>query len=77
MAGVGMKDVASRAGVSITTVSHVLNGTRRVAESTRMRVLEAAAELGYSSPRTVRTCRLFTPDAADDKQPGGNAVLTF
>ncbi|WOS99224.1 LacI family DNA-binding transcriptional regulator [Actinotignum timonense] len=57
MAGVGMKDVASRAGVSITTVSHVLNGTRRVAESTRMRVLEAAAELGYSSPRTVRSLR--------------------
>ena len=57
MAGVGMKDVASRAGVSITTVSHVLNGTRRVAESTRMRVLEAAAELGYSSPRTVRSIR--------------------
>ena len=38
-------------------MSHVLNGTRRVAESTRMRVLEAAAELGYSSPRTVRSLR--------------------
>lgn len=43
----GMKDVAKRAGVSITTVSHVLNRTRRVSPETRQRVLEAIRELNY------------------------------
>jgi LacI family transcriptional regulator len=42
-----MGDVAERAGVSKTTVSHVINNTRFVEEETRQRVLEAIAELGY------------------------------
>lgn len=42
-----MSDVAERARVSITTVSHVLNGTRAVAEDTRRRVLEAIDDLKY------------------------------
>lgn len=40
-------DVAREAGVSITTVSHVLNGTRSVAEPTRQRVLAAIVQLNY------------------------------
>lgn len=43
----GMKEVAKHAGVSVTTVSHVLNKTRRVAPRTRKRVLEAVRELKY------------------------------
>jgi LacI family transcriptional regulator len=40
-------DVARRAGVSLSTVSHVINGTRVVREST-IRLVEAAiAETGY------------------------------
>ncbi len=42
-----IRDVAIAAGVSITTVSHVFSGHGRVAEATRRRVLQAAAELGY------------------------------
>lgn len=42
-----MADVAARAGVSITTVSHVLNGTRAVAPATDARVREAIVALGY------------------------------
>lgn len=42
-----MKDVADRAGVSETTVSHVLNNTRTVAEKTRSRVVKAMSELNY------------------------------
>jgi LacI family transcriptional regulator len=42
-----MNDVARLAGVSATTVSHVLNKTRRVAPDTRRRVLEAIAKLNY------------------------------
>jgi DNA-binding LacI/PurR family transcriptional regulator len=40
-------DVASRAGVSISTVSHTLNRPHRVNAVTRQRVLEAIDELGY------------------------------
>lgn len=44
---VNINDVARRAGVSPTTVSHALGGQRPVAEATRQRVREAVAELGY------------------------------
>ena len=40
-------DVADAAGVSITTVSHVFSGNRRVAAETRERVEAAARKLGY------------------------------
>jgi LacI family transcriptional regulator len=42
-----IKDVAERAGVSIGTVSNVLNRPDKVAESTREQVLAAIAELGF------------------------------
>jgi LacI family transcriptional regulator len=42
-----MTDVAQLAQVSVSTVSHVLNGTRFVAEETRTRVEQAATALGY------------------------------
>ena len=44
---VTIHEVARRAGVSITTVSHVINQTRRVEIATRARVEAAIAELGY------------------------------
>lgn len=40
-------DVARAAGVSISTVSHVLNETRYVKDTTKQRVLDAIAELNY------------------------------
>ena len=55
---VSMIDVAKHAGVSATTVSHVLNNTRFVSESTRERVLDAIRELNYipnASARTLKT----------------------
>lgn len=42
-----IKDVAQRAGVSVATVSRVLNRLDIVSEDTRRRVSEAAARLGY------------------------------
>lgn len=40
-------DVARLAGVSAMTVSNVMNGKQGVAETTRKRVLDAAAAVGY------------------------------
>ncbi|MFI7100282.1 LacI family DNA-binding transcriptional regulator [Streptomyces sp. NPDC050161] len=47
-----MADVARRAGVSVATVSHVLNDTRPVRPDTRAAVLGAIDELGYT-PNTL------------------------
>jgi LacI family transcriptional regulator len=51
---VSIKDVAARAGVSIATVSHVLNGTRGTRPATRDRVLDAIRELGYAQNQSAR-----------------------
>ncbi len=51
---VKMEDVAKRAGVSITTVSHVLNRTRPVAAATRERVLSAVQEMKYYANASAR-----------------------
>lgn len=42
-----MKDVAEHAGVSVTTISHVINKTRYVSPSTRKRVQQAIRELRF------------------------------
>ncbi|MEU7423804.1 LacI family DNA-binding transcriptional regulator [Streptomyces sp. NPDC040750] len=47
-----MADVARCAGVSVATVSHVLNGTRPVLAHTRQAVLQAVEALGYT-PNTL------------------------
>lgn len=52
-----IKDVAARAGVSYTTVSHVLNGTRRVSEGSRRRVERAVTELGYVPSALARSLK--------------------
>jgi DNA-binding LacI/PurR family transcriptional regulator len=49
-----IKDVAAEAGVSLTTVSHVLNGKGRVDAATRERVLSAANDLAYLPSRAAR-----------------------
>ncbi|MGH3493475.1 MAG: LacI family DNA-binding transcriptional regulator, partial [Sciscionella sp.] len=49
-----MREVASLAGVSITTVSHVLNETRSVHPETKARVLEAVERTGYTTNATAR-----------------------
>ncbi|WP_086663542.1 LacI family DNA-binding transcriptional regulator [Lentzea kentuckyensis] len=46
--------VAARAGVSTATVSNALNGTGRLSEATRQRVITAARELGYAPASTAR-----------------------
>jgi LacI family transcriptional regulator len=53
----GVKDVAARAGVSVGTVSNVLNGRRSVREDIRLRVEQAIAELGFVRNESARQLR--------------------
>ena len=52
-----MRDVAAKAGVSMTTVSHVINQTRFVSEDLETRVREAIEELGYQPDHRARSLR--------------------
>ena len=49
-----IRDVAARAGVSVTTVSHTLNATRFVSDEAKAKVLEAAHALGYVPSEVAR-----------------------
>jgi LacI family transcriptional regulator len=49
------RDIAELAGVSITTVSHVVNGTRAVAEDTKAAVLRAIETTGYTGDAIARS----------------------
>lgn len=54
MANSTINDVAALAGVSIKTVSRVVNGEPNVAESTRARVEDAVARLNYRPSKSAR-----------------------
>ena len=65
-----MKDVALRAGVSTTTVSHIMNDTRHVSEKLNQRVFDAIAALSYQphgparslQNKQTRTIGIIIPD---------------
>ena len=50
-----MADVARAAGVSTSTVSHVVNGTRKVSAATEQAVREAIQSIGYTHDRIARS----------------------
>ncbi|ADB53146.1 LacI family DNA-binding transcriptional regulator [Conexibacter woesei] len=54
---VTIRDVAAAAGVSVTTVSHSLNGKGAVDPATRARVKQVAAQLGYRASRAAQALR--------------------
>jgi LacI family transcriptional regulator len=70
---VTMREVAERAGVSVTTVSHVINNSRPVKPQTRDRVEEAMQALGYQPNVLARSLRrgvthtigIILPDSAN------------
>ena len=52
-----IKDVANSAGVSVATVSHVINGTRFVSDLTRAKVRTAMEKLNYQPNAVARSLR--------------------
>lgn len=73
-----MKEIAQLAGVSLGTVSHVLNGTVKVREPLRKRVLEAVQATGYQPSQLARGLRkdktnilaMIIPDILNPFFPG-------
>jgi len=53
-----IKDVAKRASISTTSVSHVINKTRFVAEETQAAVCAAIKELHYSPSTMARSLKV-------------------
>jgi LacI family transcriptional regulator, galactose operon repressor len=52
-----IKDLAARVGVSVATVSNVLNGKPNVGAAVRQKVLRAAEQLGYRPHRAAQAMR--------------------
>ncbi|MEM9563529.1 MAG: LacI family DNA-binding transcriptional regulator [Actinomycetota bacterium] len=79
-----MADVARRAGVSLSTVSYALSGSRPVSDATRARILEAMEELDYApnlvarslKGRRTRIVALLLPTDDSDADPFMADVIT-
>lgn len=70
---VTMRDIALKAGVSVTTVSHVISKTRNVAHETRELVLRTLEELDYQQsdsrsgePAALDRIGVITADIQED-----------
>lgn len=78
-------DVAREAGVSIATVSKVLNNSGRISSKTREKVTQVMEELNYQpslvasalTSRRTGTIGLMIPDIANPflrRRPGGSRM---
>lgn len=69
-----MRQIAAAAGVSVATVSHVINGSGRFSEDTRERVEAAVEEYGYVTNMAAKSLRMaqsrtigmIVPDISND-----------
>ncbi|MFE7157347.1 LacI family DNA-binding transcriptional regulator [Streptomyces sp. NPDC057636] len=83
--GITIKDVARRAGVSITAVSHALNGKGTLSAATREHIRSVADDMGYEADALARGLRRSTMgavglvlrslDALGDYTPAGVDVF--
>ncbi len=68
-----MKDIATKLGISLGTVSKGLNGGQDISESLRQSILDTAVELGYTSRKAAkadtRTIAVFVENM-DYEEPG-------
>ena len=53
-----MRDVASLAGVSTATVSHVINGSKKLSPETTERVLRAISQVNYTPNTVAKSLRM-------------------
>lgn len=67
-----LKDVANLAGVSAQTVSFVVNRNPVISEETRIKVLEAIRQLGYTPNASARSLRLGVPRVIGLLVPDGH-----
>ena len=49
-----IKDIATRLGVSVSTVSKGLNGASDISEELRQMVLDTAVEMGYATKKSKK-----------------------
>ncbi|HHU48978.1 MAG: LacI family DNA-binding transcriptional regulator [Caldicoprobacterales bacterium] len=71
---VRLTDIAKHLGISVSTVSRVINGKDRVSDETRKRVLQAVKELNYQPNEIARSLRnrssmtigIIVPDLSND-----------
>lgn len=59
---VTIREVASAAGVSVSTVSRAFTAPDQVQPTTRQRILDAATKLGYSPTRRPVHCAAAAPE---------------
>jgi LacI family transcriptional regulator len=64
---VTLKDIAREAGVSLSTVSYVINGDQRIGEETTRKVMDVVDKLGYAQSAAARA----------QKQKKSNVVGAF
>ncbi len=69
---VTLKDVAKKAGMSVTTVSRALNDFDDVAEETKAYIRATASELGYAPNLNARRLKTERADAIGLILPGDN-----
>lgn len=58
MAKISMKDIAQLSGVSVATVSRVINDNGRFSEETRLKVLQVIKETGYKTNNVAKSLRM-------------------
>ena len=56
-----IKDIAKQAGVSIATVSYVLNNDPRIKKETAEKVLQVAEEMNYLASGIARSLKRVKP----------------
>ncbi|MBQ8092316.1 MAG: LacI family DNA-binding transcriptional regulator, partial [Clostridia bacterium] len=78
--GITIKDVASRTGLSVSTVSKVFNHYADISEETRTLVLDTAKEIGYypnATARALKTSRSYNLGFLFDEQASSGITHPF